>query len=166
MPHLLFPLPLGEGAKDHVACYPTQLGRDQRRLDPASTVIMAPVIPRALVLEARNTYAPARSLGCRAICRGLLTRMRSAIPGSAKWDCSPRPMACKPRKSVLTPPGATPFTRTCGANSAANCRIIPTTACFEAVYSTPPPPELKPATEAVKIIQPSVARSAGNAALA
>src|SRR5262245_48680026 len=131
----------------------TQLARDQRRLHPAAAMIMVPVIPRALVLEARNTYAPARSLGCRAICRGLLRRLRSAIPGSAKGDCSPRPTASRPRKSVLTPPGATPFTRTLGANSAANCRIMPTTACFEAVYSTPPPPELKLATDAVKTIQ-------------
>ena len=32
-----------------------QLGRDQRRLEPASTVIMVPVRPCALALEAKNT---------------------------------------------------------------------------------------------------------------
>src|SRR5438067_2282023 len=114
MIHLLVPY------QGPIAYDPSQLGRDQRRLEPASAVIMVPVMPRALALEARNTYAPARSLGCRAICRGLLTRMRSAIPGSAKWDCALLPTASRPRRSVLTPPGATPFTRTVGASSAAN----------------------------------------------
>ena len=61
-------------------------------------------------------------------------------------------------------PGATPLTLTSGANSTASSRIRPTTACFEAVYNTPPPPELSPATEAVKIIEPPVLRSSGSAA--
>jgi hypothetical protein len=85
-----------------------------RRVDLASTVMMIPVIPLAFALDARNTSAPARSSGCRASCRGFLVRNRSSQPGLAKYDRSAWPRAATPRRSVLVPPGATPFTRTRG----------------------------------------------------
>src|SRR5271166_4022727 len=37
--------------------------RGTRSIDPASTVTIVPVMPLALILELRNTYAPARSAG-------------------------------------------------------------------------------------------------------
>src|SRR5271169_5573409 len=107
--------------------------RGTRSIDPASTVTIVPVMPLALILELRNTYAPARSTGWSANCSGLPPRSRSSVPGSVNCERSSWRRTAKPRRSVMVPPGATPLTRTRGPTSTASCRIRPTTACFEAV---------------------------------
>src|SRR5215469_7811907 len=110
-----------------------QLRRGTRSVAPASTVRIVPVMPLAFSLEDRKTYAPARSPGASAICSGLPARNRSSVLGSEKCERSSCLRTDRPRRSVTVPPGATPFTLTLGPNSAASCRIKPTTACFEAV---------------------------------
>src|SRR5439155_17522803 len=82
--------------------------RGMRSIAPASTVKMVPVMPLPLVLELKNTYAPARSAGCNAICRGLPPRNRSSVPGSVNCERSSWWRTAKPRRSVIVPPGATP----------------------------------------------------------
>ena len=61
-------------------------GRRQRNRDPASTGSTDPVMPAAFSRDARNRNALAMSRGCSARCCGLLVRILSSVPGSAKWE--------------------------------------------------------------------------------
>ncbi len=64
----------------------------------------------------REKHRPqARSAGSSAMRSGLPARSRSAMPGAANCERSSLPSDCRPRRSVIVPPGATPLTRTSGA---------------------------------------------------
>src|SRR5439155_24115138 len=70
-----------KAAKIHLDPASSQRGRGMRSIDPASTVRIVPVMPRASLRDARKRYAPARSSGIKASRNGLPPRSLPSMPG-------------------------------------------------------------------------------------
>src|SRR5262245_18798861 len=107
---------------------------------------MTAPVTKAAASDARNWYAPTRSLGFPQRCCAVWPRISSESCG---WSIQPS------ASGESNQPGATTFTvMPAGARSSASPFAMPTSPAFEALYAESPSRGRSPSTEPVKISRP------------